>query len=181
MKKLQFHAAFDFYQSHINRTEFFELLKKHNLKTSGSVPSITWELFGSILTGRRGKSGYGADLEGIEIKSAIAGSSFEYQYHLNTGLDKLKEDQIVDHYFCSYSADYQSFQVYFTRGKSLSDFFSKWIPEYIKNYKKSEDATSFEASERRQRFRRSIPFGWVAKNGKLVMQVVNGKLVVPAK
>lgn len=181
MKKLQYQSAFDFYQTHINRTEFFELLRRHNLKTSGSVPSITWELFGSILTGQRGKDGYGADLEGIEIKSAIAGSSFEYQYHLNTGLDKLKEDQVIDHFFCSYSADYQSFQVYYATGKSLSEFFSKWIPQYIQNYKKADHATPLEASERRQRFRRSIPFGWVSKNGKLVMQVVNGKMVKPAK
>ena len=53
MKKLKFRAAFDFYQTHINRSDFFTLLKEHNLKTSGSVPSITWELFGSILTGKR--------------------------------------------------------------------------------------------------------------------------------
>lgn len=181
MIELQFRAAFDFYQTHINRSDFFALLKTHNLKTSGSVPSITWELFGSILTGRKGKDGYGADLEGIEIKSAIAGSSFEYQYHLNTGLDKLKEDQMVDHFFCSYSADYQSFQVYFANGKSLTPFFCKWVPEYLKNYKKAEDATALEASERRQRFRRSIPFGWVSKNGRLVMDVKDGKLILPKK
>ena len=175
--KLHFHTAFDFYQTHINRSDFFALLNEHNLKTSGSVPSITWELFGSILTGKKGKSGYGSDLEGIEIKSAISRSSFEYQYHLNTGLDKLKEDQVVDHFFCSYSADYQSFQVYFAKGKSVSPFFSNWIPQYIKNYNKAEDATSVEASERRQRFRRSIPFGWVSKNALLVMEVKEGKLV----
>ena len=175
--KLHFRKAFDFYQTHINRSDFFALLNEHNLKTSGSVPSITWELFGSILTGKKGKSGYGADLEGIEIKSAISRSSFEYQYHLNTGLDKLKEDQVVDHFFCSYSADYQSFQVYFAKGKSVSPFFSNWIPQYIKNYNKAEDATSVEASERRQRFRRSIPFGWVSKNALLVMEVKEGKLV----
>lgn len=178
--KLQFRSAFEFYQTHINRSDFFLLLKERNLKTSGSIPSITWELFGSILTGQKGKGGYGADLEGIEIKSAIAGSSFEYQYHLNTGLEKLKEDQIVDHFFCSYSADYQSFQVYFADGKSLTQFFSKWIPEYLKNYNKSEGATSSEASERRQRFRRSIPFGWVSKYGRLVMVVENAKLILPA-
>ena len=181
MKKLKFRAAFDFYQAHINRSDFFTLLKEHNLKTSGSVPSITWELFGSILTGQKGKGGYGADLEGIEIKSAIAGNSFEYQYHLNTGLDKLKEDQVVDHFFCSYSADYQSFQVYFSDGKSLSPFFSNWIPQYLKNYNKAENATSVEASERRQRFRRSIPFGWVSKNARLVMEVKEGNLVLPAR
>ncbi len=110
---LHFRAAFEFYQKHINRTDFIKLLNSHGLKTSGSVPSIAWELFGSILTGKKGKFGYGADLEGVEIKSAFVGSSFEYQYHLNTGLDKLKEDQAVDHFFCSYALDYQSFLVYF--------------------------------------------------------------------
>lgn len=177
--KLQFRAAFAFYQAHINRTDFFNLLKEHNLKTSGSVPSITWELFGSILTGRSGKSGYGADLDGIEVKSAIAGSSFEYQYHLNTGLEKLKEDQIVDHIFCSYSADYQSFQVYHVKGKVASPLFLKWIPQYLKNYNKADDATTVEASERRQRFRKSISYGWVSKNGRLVMEVKDGRLVRP--
>lgn len=177
---LHFLAAFECYQAHINRTDFFRLLKERNLKTSGSIPSIAWELFGSVLTGKRGTSGYGADLEGVEIKSAIAGSSFEYQYHLNTGLKKLKEDQSVGHFFCSYSPDYQSFQVFFVGGKSLAPFFSKWIPEYLKNYNKAEGAGTLDASERRQRFRRSIPFGWVSKNGCLVMQVTEGKLVLPA-
>jgi hypothetical protein len=177
--ELHFAAAFDFYHAHINRSDFFKLLREHNLKTSGSVPSITWELFGSILTGRRGKAGYGADLEGVEVKSAIYGSSFEYQYHLNTGLEKLKEDQVVDHFFCSYSADYQSFQVFFAEGRLLTPFFSKWIPEYLKNYKKSEKNMVLEASERRQRFRRSIPFGWISKNGRLVMQVTAGRLIIP--
>lgn len=181
MKKLHYHAAYDFYRSHINREVFFQLLQQHNLKTSGSVPPIAWELFGSILTGRKGKSGYGSDLEGIEIKSAIQGSSFEYQYHLNTGLSKLEEDRLVDHFFCSYSSDYKSFKVYFATGKSLSPYFSKWIPEYLKNYKKSEHITALESGDRRQRFRRSIPFGWVSNNGILVMQVSEGKLVLPSK
>jgi len=181
--KLDFHAAFDFYQKHINRLDFFQLLKERNLKTSGSVPSIAWELFGSILTGKRGKSGYGTDLEGIEIKSAITGGSFEYQYHLNTGLEKLEEDQAVDHFFCSYSADYQSFQVFFAKGEQLSSFFNKWIPEYLSNYNKMEPSASMDSSnmadssKRRQRFRRSIPYGWVVKNGMPIMTVKDGKLI----
>ena len=176
---LHFQAAFEFYQKHINRTDFFQLLTSRNLKTSGSVPSIAWELFGSILTGKKGKPGYGADLDGVEIKSAIDGSSFEYQYHLNTGLEKLKEDQSVDHYFCSYTPDYQSFEVYFMSGKNLAPYLTKWIPEYLKNYNKIEGASSLDASARRQRFRRSVPYGWVAKNGRLVMKVEGGKLIFP--
>ena len=180
--KLHFQAAFNFYQKHINRSEFFMLLKERNLKTSGSVPSIAWELFGSILTNRKGKVGYGADLEGVEIKSAMIGSSFEYQYHLNTGLEKLRDDQVVDHFFCSYSADYQSFKVFFAKGETLSPFFNKWIPEYQLNYNKMDVTTSMnpaiskDPSMRRQRFRRSIPFGWVIKNGILMMAVNDGEL-----
>jgi hypothetical protein len=180
VKRLHFRAAFEFYQTHINRTEFFELLKERNLKTSGSVPSIAWELFGSILTGKMGSSGYGADLDGVEIKSAIAGSSFEYQYHLNTGLEKLKEDQDVVHFFFSYASDYQSFQVFTVAGKALVPFFSKWIPEYLKNYNKLGGGSSTDSGQRRQRFRRSIPFGWVVQNARLVMQVKDGKLVLPS-
>lgn len=178
--KLHFKAAFNFYQNHINRSEFFQLLKERGLKTSGSVPSIAWELFGSILTGKQGSAGYGADLDGIEIKSAIARNSFEYQYHLNTGLEKLKEDQTVDHFFCSYAPDYQSFQVYFLKGKALTPkYFSMWIPQYRKNYGKEGASKSVDASERRQRFRRAVAYGFVVKSGKLVMEVKDGKLILP--
>lgn len=177
--RFHFHAAFEFYQNHINRTDFFQLLNSHSLKISGSVPPIAWELFGSVLTGKKGKSGYGADLEGVEIKSAIAGSSFEYQYHLNTGLDKLKEDQSVDHLFCSYASNYKSFQVYFMHGNTLAPYFTRWIPEYLKNYNKNVGAASLESSSRRQRFRRSVPYGWVAKNGLFLMKVEEGRLIFP--
>lgn len=176
--KLYFDEAFAFFQKHINRSEFFRLLKEHNLKTSGSVPSIAWELFGSILTGKNGSAGYGADLDGVEIKSAILGSSFEYQYHLHAGLLKLEEDQTVDHFFCSYAPDYQSFQVYFIPGSVLSaEYFRKWIPLYKKNYGRGDNAIAIPASERRQRFRKSISYGFVVKNGALVMDVQNGELI----
>ena len=130
--KLFFRPAFEYYQTHINRVDFFQLLRSHGLKTSGSIPSIAWELFGSILTGKNGTCGYGADLDGVEIKSAIAGSSFEYQYHLNTGLTKLKEDQTVDHLFCSYEPDYQSFDVFSISGKRLAvPYFKKWAAQFL--------------------------------------------------
>lgn len=173
--QLFFKAAFEYYQEHINRTEFFELLDSHGLKSTGSVPSIAWELFGSILTGKLGTSGYGADLEGIEIKSAIVGSSFEYQYHLNTGLEKLKEDMKVDHFFCSYSRDYKSFQVNFLKGEKLAPYFEKWIPKYLTNYNKIEG--DVPPTARLQRFRRSIPYGFVIKNGRQVMKVDEGLMV----
>ena len=103
MRQLNIKDAYQYYFKHINRIERFKLLEAHQLPVAGSVPSIDWELFGSILTGSQGTLGYGADLENYEVKSATEGSSFEYQYHLNTGTSKLDEDMRVDHIFISYS------------------------------------------------------------------------------
>jgi len=166
MTKLRYKDAFSFYKTQIYRKELFVLLKKHHLKVTGSIPSVMWELFGSILTGKHGKSGYGADLIGYEVKSAAeSNSSFEYQYHLNTGLEKLKEDKEVDHLFCSYSSDYRNILVYLVKGSQLEDKFDTWIPEYVANY---ADRTS---SQRRQRFRKAITRNMVLTRGTLVMEI----------
>ncbi|MEM8639910.1 MAG: hypothetical protein AAGG51_14010, partial [Cyanobacteria bacterium P01_G01_bin.54] len=72
----------------------------------GSVGSKDWEVFAAILLNDRARKGDGADLEHYEVKSATTGSSFEYQYHRNHGLDKLTDDRSVDHIFVSRSKDY---------------------------------------------------------------------------
>src|SRR5471030_1789194 len=76
--------AYSFYTRHIYDEEIIYLLQQHNLKVAGHVPSVIWELFGSILTGRIGNGTTGADLQGWEVKSSTWGGAFEYQYHLNT-------------------------------------------------------------------------------------------------
>ena len=59
------------------------------------------------------------------------------------------------------------------QGKDLAvDFFEIWEPQYTKNYD-----TSIDKSQRRQRFRRSIPSGYVKNNGVLVMEIKDGNLV----
>jgi len=164
--------AFDLYCRHIYDEEKIRLLTENNLKVAGSVSSVMWELFGALLTERSGEGVTGADLQGWEVKSAKGGGSYEYQYHLNTGAAKLKEDCEVNHLFCTYSATYKDVAVRVMPGKDLAaNFFKTWEPEYLKNY----DASVPDA-ERRQRFRKSISFGFVEKNGVLVFKVENGKL-----
>ncbi|EPC6194219.1 hypothetical protein ACR0W7_002428 [Vibrio cholerae] len=168
---LNYNDAFGFYSEHINRQELFSLLYANRLKITGSIPSVVWELFGAILTGKLGKDGYGADLIGFEVKSASqTNGSFEYQYHLNTGMSKLYEDMEVDHLFCTYSPDYQYVDVYLVKGYDLRDYFEKWIPEYESNY---SDKTSVM---RRQRFRKGIPRGVAQRRGELVMLIEDGYL-----
>lgn len=165
--------AFQFYTRHIFDEEKISLLEMHNLKVAGSVPSVLWELFGALLTERTGSGLIGADLQGWEVKSAKEGGSYEYQYHLNTGNSKLLEDCEVNHLFCMYSKTYENVIVRAMQGSNLADhFFKLWQPEYLKNYD-----VSIDKSQRRQRFRKSIPRGYVEKNGILVMEIKEGKLI----
>lgn len=165
--------AYELYLRHIYDEEKIKLLLEHNLKVAGSVPSVLWELFGALLTERSGSGLTGADLFGWEVKSAKAGGSFEYQYHLNTGAAKLKEDCKVNHLFCVYSETYKDVAIRVMAGKDLAEnYFKLWEPDYLKNYD-----VSVPDSQRRQRFRKSIPFGYVEANGELVLEIQDGLIV----
>lgn len=168
MQQLNISDAYQYYSKHINRTERFELLEEHQLPVAGSVPSIDWELFGSILTGSKGTPGYGADLENYEVKSATEGSSFEYQYHLHGGISKLEEDMKVDHIFISYSSNYRDVIVRLVKGEALAAEFESWRAGLLENY-------SGEAP--RQRYRKSIAFGLIQELGQIVVQIEDGVLV----
>ncbi len=168
MQQLNIKDAYQYYSKHINRTERFELLEEHQLPVAGSVPSIDWELFGSILTGSKGTPGYGADLENYEVKSAVEGNSFEYQYHLHGGISKLDEDMEVDHIFISYSKDYRHVAVRLVKGKDLATEFESWRAGLLENY-------SGEAP--RQRYRKSIAFRLIQEVGQIVLQIEDGVLV----
>jgi len=165
--------AYSFYSKHIYDEEKMKLLEENRLPIAGSVPSVLWELFGALLTGRTGAGATGADLQGWEVKSSKHLGSYEYQYHINTGLDKLREDCIVNHLFFSYSETYKDVAVRVMRGSDLaSRYFQKWEPDYISNYN-----PDIPANQRRQRFRKSIPYGYVQEHGTLVMKIESGVLI----
>ena len=168
MEQLNIKDAYQYYFKHINRTERFKLLEAHQLPVAGSVPSIDWELFGSILTGSKGTLGYGADLENYEVKSATEGSSFEYQYHLHGGIAKLEEDMKVDHIFISYSSNYIDVTVRLVKGEDLAAEFESWRTGLIENY---------SGESPKQRYRKSIAFGLIQELGQVIVQIENGVLV----
>ena len=160
--------AYAFYNEHIFNQNLFALLIEHNLNSTGCIPSVYWELFGSILTGSNGSIGYGSDLCGYEIKSATySNTSYEYQYHLNSGLDKLQEDKKVDHIYCKYTADYKNVDVYFLKGNQLAPLIEEWIPKYKTNY---------DSQNTKQRFRKGVVHTFVKQHGSLIMQIVNCQL-----
>ena len=166
--------AFNFYKKHLYDQEKISLLQRNNLKTAGSVAPVMWELFGSVLTGRSGTGSLsGADLNGWEVKSAKEGGSFEYQYHLNTGAEKLKKDRVINHLFCTYSETYKNVVVRAISGKNLaSPFFNAWEPDYFKNYD-----IAVSASTRRQRFRKNIPVRYVETQGYVILRIIDGVII----
>jgi hypothetical protein len=160
--------AFEFYRKFIFNDEQQELLTTRGFRVAGSVASVNWELFASILVNSVAKDGYGADLDGFEVKSAVQGGSFEYQYHLNGGKTKLIDDMQVDHIFISYSQNYKDIDVRILKGAVLKQMFESWMPGLIENY---------EGSVPRQRYRKSISYGFVLTHGDLIMSTRNGEMV----
>lgn len=64
------------------------------------VMSEDWEVFASILLKSTGTtSRAGPDLGDHEVKSAVDGSSFEYQYHRKSWQGKLAADREAGHVF----------------------------------------------------------------------------------
>ncbi len=161
-------AAFAYYAEHIHRQTRFDLLEEHHFAIAGSIPSIDWELFGAILTGDDRKTGYGSDLKDHEVKSAVEGSSFEYQYHRHGGLAKLDEDKAVDHVFVSYARNYKRVTVRLVDRAQLSPIFESWRDGLILNY---------QGTAPRQRYRKSIPYGTVTQKGEVVLLIKNSQLV----
>ena len=141
MPELYIENAYDYYDKYINRTERFDLLEEHNFPIHGSIPPIDWELFGVLLGGdERKTTGKGSDLKTFEIKSAVAGGSFEYQYHKHGGVAKLDEDKTVDHIFITYSRDYQNVTVRLVRGLVLAPRCAGWRAASLKAYRGQADS-----------------------------------------
>ena len=126
--------------------------------------SEDWEVFASILVRDTGTSTRaGLDLQGYEVKSALDGSSFEYQYHRRSWAEKLAADRTAGHIFISHRDALQHVDVRYCDGGDLSQFFDIWESE--RPY----------SSPSAQRFRRTVPYRWVKERGTLLLQLVNGE------
>jgi hypothetical protein len=128
--------------------------------------SSDWEVFASILVGDVGsKLAAGIDLAQYEVKSASDGGSYEYQYHKNTGKQKLRNDQRVGHLFFDHRDNLRHVDLRYAHGDSMKEFFQEWVRDYPDPYL--------------QRYRRSIPFSWVRKNATLIMTLEDGEITFP--
>jgi hypothetical protein len=82
------------------------LYRARDVHSVGKALSSDWEVFASILVKDVGtKLTKGVDLSRYEVKSAEDGESYEYQYHKNSGKQKLVDDKRVGHLFFDHTPD----------------------------------------------------------------------------
>jgi hypothetical protein len=165
---LQVQEAYSFYKTYIldYSRDKAEIYERYGFSLQGSVGSKDWEVFAAILLNDRARRGDGADLINYEVKSAVIGGSFEYQYHRNRGLDKLTDDRDVDHIFVSRSESYTNVEVWLIERTKMTSTFDRWLPELLQNYETAE----------RQRFRRSVTYGFVRSQGIRLLKISDGAL-----
>jgi len=142
------------------------LYAARRVRSVGTAISSDWEVFASMLVNDLGqKLAAGIDLSNHEVKSAAAGGSYEYQYHKNTGKQKLANDMKVGHLFFDHADNLRQVNLRYAHGNQIAAFFKKWLTEYPDPYP--------------QRYRKSIPFQWVKKNGILLMTLTDGEVTYP--
>jgi hypothetical protein len=71
----------------------------------------------------------------------------------------------VGHLFFSYSDTLDRVELRYLHGSQLTVYFNKWLDDYPDPYP--------------QRYRKSIPYGYVLKQGQLLMTIVDGEVVHP--
>lgn len=169
---LDVEKAYHFYQAYLLRPTQAKavIYEEYGFAVVGTIVPRDWEVFTAILLRDRAKPGYGADLERHEVKSALYGGNFEYQYHRHHGEQKLEEDRQLDHVFVAYTKDYLALEVWFVLGQVLTPLFDSWLPGLQANY---------QGDAPRQRYRRSIPFGIVKQHGTMLLKISEGVLVWP--
>ena len=154
--------AKSFLKTRLDRT-VINTYKKYGFSTNGLVSSNDWEVFAAILFDEV-KKPYGSDLQNYEVKSAVCGNSFEYQYHKRSGPRKLEEDKKVKHLFITYSSDYKSISVWLMECSQLTQKFDSWAKGIQESY-----------AQGKQRYRKNIPYGLVKEKAKLLFELVENE------
>jgi hypothetical protein len=94
-----------------------------------------WEVFASMLVNDLGrKLVAGIDRANHEVKSAKRGGSYEYQYHKDTGREKLIRNGEVGHLFFDYLNNLRDVDLRYLHGSQLGAYFPRWLGEFPDPY-----------------------------------------------
>ena len=187
--------AIDFYRKHLLESdrELDPLLRIYNFKSQ--LPSWKWEMFAAILVGDVGantgkaKNGKGADLVNHEVKSALNGNSFEYQYHRKSWREKLARETQIGHLYVSYWPGYGDLDVRFVDGEALVDIFKGWEPKVRAAYETPDGKPKTRSRQKKSpglegpgllenlsekaedRCRFSIPYKTIVERGFVILKI----------
>ena len=142
------------------------------LKRGFKKPTISpgdWEVLGSILLKDNGKPGGGSDLENYEVKSAQEGNQFEYQYQKRSGLSKWEKDVKIQHLLISYGNDYTTVQARLLSAEIAAELMAPWKKGILEAYHRAD-------RECKQRCRTRITYDQAVQYGKIVFEIIDGKL-----
>jgi hypothetical protein len=166
MKLLQANvsAAHDFFVRHMHAPLQAKrsIYESRGVRLGCVIPPSDWEVFASILLDKAGNgTNSGVDL----VESASNRAGYEYQYHKETGLEKLTNDSKCNHLFIDHSDFLNKVTVRMVHGNAAkTKFFDVWRKNYPNPYP--------------QRYRKQIPFKWVESNANVLLVIENGKLVL---
>lgn len=141
--------------------------EQRNFDTVGIIFYKDWEILGSLLVDEHAKRGVHSDTDKVEIKSAVMGSGFEYQYCRESGLEKHDHDMSIDHLMISYSKDYRTIEGRLLLQEDAQSMINPWRDKIIKCYK---------IAQPKLRCRCSLTYKKIVNRGKLVFHIVNGEL-----
>lgn len=162
MLEWDFDFAYTFYRKvilpHPEKLKFLQIIQYE-----ASNPTL-WEYFGACLTGKRLKK-YGPDLEEGEVKSAKLNESFQYQYNVDTGLEKHELLKKSWHLFVWYSNYQQDVLVYAAPPRIIETVLNQW-----------DDKLKKDVESKQQRCcRKSISKTFV-KNQNKILEIIDGKI-----
>jgi hypothetical protein len=167
--KLSLKPAMEFFSTYMYQPLQGKKLvyESRNVRLGSAVTPSDWEVFASLLVDKRGHGGVsGVDLNGYEVKSAANDGSYEYQYHKETGKAKLRGDMKVGHLFFNHLNFLNRVELRYLHGSDARPYFSQWLKNYPNPYP--------------QRYRNSLPFGWVDENAELLLIIQSGEVVFVA-
>jgi hypothetical protein len=142
---------------------------RFKLAGKAQISSKQWEIFAALLLGRNGSSvPGGTDLDGVEVKSAVDGSSFEYQYHRRVGKTKLVGDAHAAHLFISYVKGYREIEIRILRSGQVHDIILGWEPRRV---------AAYAATVTHERCRVTLPYALVHEAGETIMSIRDGAVV----
>ena len=154
-------AAYTFFRNHIYNEDKQQVYLRRGFPLARMIPPHDWECLGAELINENKNGHYGQDLKTCDVKSAVYGQAFGWDFHYVSAIDKINQALELNYIFVTYSLNLKDIEVRVGTGEQFRDFFDKWRNQYADYSKKYPT----------KRFQRSIPFKAVKERGEIILNI----------